>query len=146
MTPLEAPAASGLTAARLRYVLVRLARALRRESRSTLTASQVSALAALEESGPMRISTLAGLEATDPSVATRVVAGLEGLGLVARRDDPDDRRACLVELSREGRRVLSALWDERAHELDERLAGLTADERRAVEAALPALEKIARDE
>ncbi len=145
MTPLQATP-TGLTAARLRYVLVRLARALRRESRSMLTASQVSALAALEESGPMRISALAALESTDPSVATRVVASLEVLNLVVRQDDPEDRRACLVDLSDEGRRVLTALWDERAHELDERMAGLSPEERSSIEAALPALEKITRDE
>ncbi len=146
MIPLQAPAPTGPTATRLRFVLVRLARALRRESRSTLTASQVSALAALEESGPMRISALAAIESTDPSVATRVVASLEGLGLVGREDDPEDKRACLVDLSDEGQSVLTALWDERAHELDERMAGLSPEERSRIEAALPALEKLTRGE
>jgi DNA-binding MarR family transcriptional regulator len=145
MTALETPAAStGVNAARLRYILMRLARALRRESRSTLTASQVSALATIEEFGPMRISALATHESMDPSVATRVVAGLEGLGFFERKDDPEDKRACVVDLSDVGRRELNNLWNERTLELNARLARLSKAERTTIEAALPALEKITR--
>ena len=49
-------------AARLRFVLVRLARALRYQGSTALTPSQLSALATLEELGPLRISALAALE------------------------------------------------------------------------------------
>jgi DNA-binding MarR family transcriptional regulator len=145
MTTLDVPS-TGLAAARLRFALTRLARTLRRESHSKLTASQVSALATVEEYGPMRISTLATLEAMDPSVATRVVAGLETLGFFERTGDPEDKRASLVNLSEVGRRELAALWNERTLELDARLERLSAKERAALEAALPALEKLSRDE
>jgi DNA-binding MarR family transcriptional regulator len=145
MTTLEAPH-TGVAAARLRLALTRLMRTLRRESHTTLTASQVSALATIEEYGPMRISALATLEAMDPSVATRVVAMLETQGLFVRESDPEDRRASLVSLSDVGRVQLAALWNERTLELDARLARLTPGERAALEAALPALEKMTRDE
>ena len=145
MTPLESPLTPNSTsAARLRLMLVRLARTLRREGETRLTASQVSALATIEEMGPQRISTLAAHESMDPSVATRVVASLESQGLLERRDDPDDRRACLVDLSELGRVALSALWRDRTVRLSSRLERLTAKERRAIDAALPALEKLAR--
>jgi DNA-binding MarR family transcriptional regulator len=147
MTALDAPVeTTGVNAARLRFVLMRLARALRRESRSKLSASQISALATLEESGPLRISTLATHESMDPSVATRVVAGLESLGLVERKVDPDDKRACLVDLSDVGRRELSELWNERTLKLNARLELLSHAERRSIESALPALEKITRED
>jgi DNA-binding MarR family transcriptional regulator len=146
MTPLETkPTTNSTTAARLRLTLVRLARTLRREGETRLTASQVSALATIEELGPLRISTLATHESMDPSVATRVVASLESQGLLQRRDDPDDKRACLVDLSELGGAALSALWRERTVRLSTRLERLTANERRAIEAALPALEKLARE-
>ncbi len=146
MTSLETPRAHGTTtAARLRFILVRLARSLRREGESKLTASQVSALATVEEMGPLRISTLAAHESMDPSVATRVVAGLESQGLLERADDPDDKRASLIDLSEIGRVALSELWQERTVRLSARLERLTAKERRAIGAALPALEKLARD-
>jgi DNA-binding MarR family transcriptional regulator len=137
---------TGLAAARLRLALTRLARALRRESHTKLTASQVSALATVEEFGAMRISSLATYEAMDPSVATRVVASLETLGLIERTSDPEDKRASLVSLSDLGRRELMALWNERTLELDTRLEGLSAPERATLHAALPALEKLTRDE
>jgi len=145
VTSLDTTDTASVSAARLRFVLIRLTRALRRESRSTLTASQVSALATLEELGPMRISTLATHESMDPSVATRVVAGLESLGLVERRMDPDDKRASLVDLSDVGRRQLLDLWSQRTHELTTRLDVLSDAERLTIEAALPALEKLTRD-
>jgi DNA-binding MarR family transcriptional regulator len=145
MTSLDTTDTASVSAARLRFVLIRITRALRRESRSTLTASQVSALATLEEIGPMRISALATIESMDPSVATRVVAGLETLGLVERQVDPEDKRASLVDLSPVGRRQLLDLWNERTHELNARLDLLSDAERLTIEAALPALEKITRD-
>ncbi len=50
------------TAARLRLVMLRLARALRHQASASLSPSQVSALASVDEFGPLRISALAALE------------------------------------------------------------------------------------
>ena len=145
MTPKESTSSNVHDAARLRYVLVRMMRTLRRDSKSNLSPSQISALATLEEFGPMRISALATHESIDPSVATRVVASLESQELSERKDDPEDKRACLVDLSDVGRKTLEELWSERTIGLSSRLERLTAEERLCVEAALPALEKMARD-
>jgi DNA-binding MarR family transcriptional regulator len=133
------------TAARLRLVMMRLARALRKQGTTALSPSQVSALASVDEYGPLRISALAALESVGAPVATRVVASLEELGLLTRTDDPEDKRASLVELSTHGQGVLSALWSERTIGLSSRMERLTPAERTRVELALPALEKLARD-
>lgn len=133
------------TAARLRFVLVRLSRTLRREGGRGLSPSQISAMATVEDLGPMRISTLAAHEGMDPSVATRVVASLESQGLFERADDPEDKRACVVDLTASGREAIAALWRERTVGLTSRLERLSAEERQAVAAAMPALEKLARD-
>jgi DNA-binding MarR family transcriptional regulator len=133
------------TAARLRLVMLRLARALRHQGSTALSPSQVSALASVDEFGPLRISALATLESVGAPVATRVVASLEELDLLTRTDDPEDKRASLVELSDHGRQVLSALWSERTIGLSSRLERLSPAERTRVEQALPALEKLARD-
>ncbi len=133
------------TAARLRLVMLRLARALRHQGSTALSPSQVSALASVDEFGPIRISALATLESVGAPVATRVVASLEELGLLKRTDDPEDKRASLVELSDHGRQVLTALWSERTIGLSSRLERLTPAERTRLDQALPALEKLARD-
>lgn len=133
------------SAARLRLVLVRLARALRSHGQIALTPSQTSALATFEEFGAMRVSTLAAHESVGAPVATRVIASLEELGLVVRTNDPEDKRACLVELTSEGRALLAILWSERTIGLSSRLERLTPAERARVDAALPALEKMARE-
>ncbi len=133
------------TAARLRLVMVRLARALRHQGSTALSPSQVSALASVDEFGPLRISALASLESVGAPVATRVVASLEELDLLTRTEDPDDKRASLVELSEHGRSVLAALWSERTIGLSSRVDALTPAERSRLELALPALEKLARE-
>lgn len=133
------------SADRLRLTLVRLVRALRRRGRSRLTPSQVSALSTVEEYGPMRISALATYESLGASAATRVVASLEELELLERMVDPDDKRASLVNLSERGRSEFDELKRERTLDISSMLEKLSAKERQTIEAALPALEKIARD-
>ena len=133
------------TAARLRLVMFRLARALRHQGTTALSPSQVSALASVDEFGPLRISAMATLESVGAPVATRIVASLEELDLLKRTDDPDDKRASLVELSDHGRDVLAALWSERTIGLSSRLERLSPAERNRLELALPALEKLTRE-
>jgi DNA-binding MarR family transcriptional regulator len=133
------------SAARLRLALTRVIRALRRHGDSSLTPSQVAALSTLEEFGAMRISAIATNESLGAPAATRVVASLEELGLVMRASDPSDKRASLIELTELGRSTLSELWRERTLDINAMLEGLSPEERAAIEAALPALEKIARD-
>lgn len=133
------------TAARLRLVMLRLSRALRRQGSKALSPSQVSALASVDEFGPLRISALAAIESVGAPVATRVVASLEELDLLRRTEDPEDKRASLVELSDHGKEVLAELWSERTIGLSARLERLTRAERVRLERALPALEKLARE-
>ncbi|MGH3733034.1 MAG: MarR family winged helix-turn-helix transcriptional regulator [Acidimicrobiales bacterium] len=132
-------------AARLRLALTRVVRALRRHGGSSLTPSQVSALSTLEDLGAMRISTMADHESLGAPAATRVVASLEEIGLVMRTTDPDDKRASLIDLTDLGRSTLSELWRERTRDINRMLERLTPKERASIEAALAALEKIARD-
>jgi hypothetical protein len=49
-------------------------------------------------------------------------------------------------LSEHGQAELAALWNERTLELDARLERLSAKDRSCLEAALPALEKLSRDD
>jgi DNA-binding MarR family transcriptional regulator len=145
MTSIDVDLSTHDAAVRLRLVLARLTRALRQQGSTGLTLGQVSALATVEQWGPMRMSSLAHHESVGASVATRMVASLEELHLVQRAEDPDDRRASLVELSPAGRDLLDGLRFERTIGLSARLERLSAKERGRIEAVLPILEKLARD-
>jgi DNA-binding MarR family transcriptional regulator len=113
-----------------------------RETARDMSRSAASVLGTLRDTGPRRITELATVEAvTQPSMTT-LVARLERDGLVRRGADPDDARAVRVEVTEEGLGRLAAIRADRAARLDARLAHLTAAERAAVEAALPALDRL----
>src|SRR5437763_5315857 len=60
----------------------------------------------LADEGPQRLGALANAFGLDPSTITRQVQALEEIGLAARRTDPTDRRASILDLSDTGRAVL----------------------------------------
>ena len=60
----------------------------------------------LVDEGPQRLGALAHSFGLDPSTITRQVQALEQSGWVARRADPSDRRAALLDLTPDGREVL----------------------------------------
>ena len=133
------------TAARLRLVISRLARAVRQHGAAGLTPSQVSALATIEEFGPIRMSDLAGYELIGAPVATRVVSSLQELGLVQKAHGSTDGRVSLIELSDAGRETLNELWGERAAGLTARIERLQPEQIAVLTAALPVLETLVRD-
>ena len=130
------------TAADLRLVLGRLVRRLRTVQSSTLTASQMSALANLEEHGPLRLRDLARHEGVRPPTATRMVDPLEERGLVLRSPDPDDARGTVVAITDEGRAVLRQVRDDRTAEVAAALARLPADRVEVLRAAVPVLAEL----
>lgn len=133
------------TAAELRLVIGRLIRSIRQHNAGGLTPSQVSALATIEELGPIRISDLASRESVGAPVATRVTTSLEELGYIKRVQDAQDKRACLVELTSTGRKVLKNLWEERTVGINQRIQMLSKSDIAALNAALPVLDKLAKD-
>jgi DNA-binding MarR family transcriptional regulator len=84
-----------------------LTRALRHASRESMaqwdiTASQARALRVVARHGALRPSELSEHLSIAARSATEVIDDLEAKGLVARRPDPNDRRATLVELTAQG--------------------------------------------
>ena len=85
---------------------------------------------ALAEHHQIRPSALAENLYVDLSTASRQLAALEAEGWVTRERDPDDRRAFLVRMTDEGRRVLHANMAARRAKLAELLTDWTEDDRR----------------
>lgn len=130
-------------AARLRVEIGRLTRQTRQHSRGGFTPSQVSALASLDQRGPMRLGALARVECIAPPTLTKIVAHLESTGLVERSVDPDDRRSAVVSLTRAGRSALSRIRSERTAFLAERIALLSPAERAQLSDAIDLITRLA---
>jgi DNA-binding MarR family transcriptional regulator len=132
-------------AGRLRVAVGLLVRRLRQRDPGHLSPAQLSALVTIEACGPMRLGDLAAREKIAAPTVTRMVGTMEEAGLVSRGPDPSDARGSLVSLAPGGAVALSALRQERNNILSRRLAALPAEQRTALEAALPALEALLED-
>ena len=123
--------------------LVEVVRALKslheeatREVGLRLEMPSMGLLACVERSGPVRVSSLADEVHLDLSTVSRQVAALERAGHLARRRDPDDSRASLVELTPSGTEVLARVRRARTAAMARRLPGWTEAELAALGASL----------
>ena len=133
-------------AARLRPVLVRMARRLRQESGTDLSPSLATALATIDRRGPLTPSGVAEIERVRRPTATRMVARLEEEGLVLRTTDPGDGRVSLVSTSPAGRTLLKKVRGRKNAYLARRLRELSDDEAADLERAAAILERLLEEE
>lgn len=70
-----------------------------------LTPSQAEVVRCLADYGPMSLRALGGLLVCESGSPSRLVDALVGRDIVARREDPTDRRQVTLELTRSGRRL-----------------------------------------
>ena len=141
-----APAGSELPAdfaPRLRMATMRLARLLRQHADPDHSQTLISALATVARCGPVTLGRLAELEAVQPPSMTRIVAKLDELGLLARVTDDADRRVARVSVTPAAEELLADVRTRRNELLARRLVDLQPEELAALQAALPALERLA---
>jgi len=133
-------------AGRLSVVIEQLVRRLRTEAaEGGISPSVAAALGRLHRQGPLRVTELARLEGVSQPAMTQLAARMEVDGLVERTAPGDDRRGVLVSLTAHGRQVLERRRSLRTASLEAMLARLGEEERTALLAALPALERLAGD-
>jgi DNA-binding MarR family transcriptional regulator len=112
--------------------------AIRNRSRE-LSLTAVSTLAALDQTGPRRLTDLAVNEqVTQPSM-TALVTQLEALGFAERRRDPSDGRVVLVAITRPGKQYLRSMRRAGASVFTALIDKLDEEDVAALSAALPAL-------
>lgn len=129
---------------RLHSAAIHLLRRLRREDdASGISAPRLSALSVVVFGGPLTISELAAAEQVRVPTMSRLVATLDADGLLRRMLDPSDRRVVRVEATSAGRSLLHAGRRRRVAALAADVARLTATEQRAIQDAIPLLEKLA---
>jgi DNA-binding MarR family transcriptional regulator len=147
-TPQQTRSDAGLASA-LRLSVSRLARRLRAERLAKglepgLSDTQLAALAALERHGAMTPGELAEHEKVQPPSMTRVIAALEERDLVMRGPHATDRRQVVLTVTQSGREVVQQSRSLREAWLAQRLRELTREERAALRAAAPILEKLSQ--
>jgi len=129
--------------------IARLRRALRRGARvadpeNPLAVAQLELLSALAENPGCRPGYLAQLLHMRPNTVTTIVNALVAQGMVSRAGAGDDRRAIELTATHAGHDAVRAWQATNASVLHAALATLTAQQRRALAAAVPALDSLAR--
>jgi DNA-binding MarR family transcriptional regulator len=140
-----AAADEAAVAARLRLVVMRLARRLRQHASAGVTPSQVAALSSIERLGPLTLGELSSVEQVRPPTMTRIVAGLEELALVTRERDAHDRRVTRVRLTSRGQRFIERSRTRRDAYLASHLRSLTPSELTTLDRAAHVLERVMED-
>ena len=129
-------------AARLRLVVMRLARRLRQHTSAGVTPSQLAALSSIERIGPLTLGELSSVEQVRPPTMTRIVAGLEAAQLVTRERDSRDRRVARVKLTLRGQRFIARSRTRRDAYLASHLRSLTSSELATLDRAARILERV----
>ncbi|MGA7234873.1 MAG: MarR family winged helix-turn-helix transcriptional regulator [Bryobacteraceae bacterium] len=133
-----------MTAPRLWLVLWRCHRALSQIAVSSiqeagLGLSDFAALEALLHKGPLTITEIQGKVLLASGSMTAAVDRLEQKGLIRRGPAPSDRRAKVLHLTPEGKRVVENAFNRHAAELESAMAVLNPSEKRQLHALLKKL-------
>jgi len=132
------------TAAALNAGAIHLLRGLADvDRRSGLTPARLSALSVLVFAGPRSIGRLADADGVASPTMTRIVDGLERLGLAVRSTHPDNGRISLVSATPAGRSLMLRAARRRAASIAAGLASLPRNEREAIVAAADAISALA---
>ncbi|HEY4030315.1 MAG TPA: MarR family transcriptional regulator [Caulobacteraceae bacterium] len=125
-------------AALIARAVLRLGRRLRGvRPEKAVNLSTLALLAALNRRGPMSAAQLAREEKLQPQSLTRLLAAMTRDGLIARETDAADRRAHVIQITREGRSVVARDLAARRAWLDQamEMALAPAERDRLAEAA-----------
>ena len=137
-------ASSRIEAPRLWLVLARCHRALnqiaeRSIEEAGLCLTDFAALEALLHKGPLTITEIHSKVPLALGSMTAAVDRLEEKGLIIRTPARDDRRAKVLKLTPEGRRVVEAAFSRHAAELEAAMVVLNASEKRQLHGLLKKL-------
>src|SRR6266403_3177470 len=122
-----------VTAPRLWLVIAKSYRALSLLAEQSITNTGLCltdfvALEALLHKGPLTISEIQDKVRLASGSMTAAVDRLEQLGLVERRASPSDRRARVVHLTAEGKRLAASSFERHAKDLEALMSALSQKE------------------
>lgn len=101
-----------------------------------VTLPQLRVLVMIGGNGPMNLSSVAEGLGVNASNASRTCDQLVGLGLLDRREDERDRRHLVLSMTPAGEDLLETVMRHRRSVLQQVLAGMPAEDRNKLTAAL----------
>lgn len=133
-----------MTAPRLWLVIAKSYRALsllaeQSIANTGLCLTDFAALEALLHKGPLTISEIQDKVRLASGSMTAAVDRLEKLGLVVRKASPSDRRARVVELTAEGKRLAASCFERHAKDLKALMSSLSEEEKEQLHGSLKKL-------
>lgn len=130
----------------LRSTVTRLGYTFRTAAmKNGMTPTRLTALGMLERFGPSRPSDVAARLNIAPASMSRLTDVLERSGWINREDDPDDRRACLLVLNKQGKSALEQLRRDNARDLAALIRALPEDQVTALVQATPVLNTLTEE-
>jgi DNA-binding MarR family transcriptional regulator len=109
----------------------------------TVTVTQFRTLVVLRTHGVSRLNRLSDRLQVNASTALRTVERLKTVGLVDRRENPDDRREVIIELTDRGRRLVDEVTARRRHAIEAIVRAMPVGQRAAMIDALLAFAQAA---
>jgi MarR family 2-MHQ and catechol resistance regulon transcriptional repressor len=139
-----------ITAPRLWLVIAKSYRALslvaeRSIANTGLCLTDFAALEALLHKGPLTISEIQDKVRLASGSMTAAVDRLEKLGLVVRKASPSDRRARVVELTAQGKRLAKSCFERHAKDLEALMSALSEKEMEQIYGSLRKLGLLAAE-
>jgi MarR family 2-MHQ and catechol resistance regulon transcriptional repressor len=133
-----------IAAPRLWWVMMRSHRALRLLAEQSianagLCLTDFAALETLLHKGSLSISEIQDKVQLASGSMTAAIDRLEKHGLVVRKSTASDRRARIVQLTQEGKRVAAACFEKHASDLEDLMSVLSANEKQQLYASLKKL-------
>lgn len=110
-----------------------------------LSMPQFSILMQLHYKGACGMSDISERFEITPAAASQLVDKLVQSGLVQREEDPNDRRAKLLNLTEKGKELIRQGHEERYRWVDELARKLTAEERARISEALDIMTRAAQE-
>jgi DNA-binding MarR family transcriptional regulator len=137
---------TGLDPARLTVAVERVFSVLRQGNPpNDISLTAASTIWRLQREGPWKLTDLAAAEGVSQPAMTQLIQRLEREGLVVRAAEPTDRRVVLIEVTPAGVALLERRRAVRAEHLAALMHDMSAEDEALIAAALPALERLARD-
>ena len=141
---------SRVTAPRLWLVITKSYRVLsllaeRSIANTGLCLTDFAALEALLHKGPLTITQIQEKVLLASGSMTAAVDRLEKLGLIVRKASPSDRRARVVELTTEGKRLAKSCFERHAKDLEALMSTLSETEIEQIHGSLKKLGLLAAE-